>query len=164
MVQRDRYLKENMEYDPNTGKLWWRKPHGKRDLSKPIGGVDGRGYLQVSTPYGNLKLHRIAWFLHYGYWPSGFIDHVNRDKTDNRLVNLREATNRQNCLNSGSHKDNLYSSYKGVSYDKRHKKWVARFSGKFLGQFMSEKEAANCYDKYTRSLGCEFARSNESLI
>jgi hypothetical protein len=115
----------------------------------------------VLTPHGNLKLHRVAWFLYYGFWPSNHIDHINRNKIDNRLSNLREATNRQNSLNSSPHKDNLYSTFKGVSYDKRYKKWVSRFSGIHLGYFKSEKDAADCYNNYVKGLGCEFIRGNE---
>lgn len=162
MVQRTEYLKDNMRYDPLTGQIWWTKPLGKRKLDKPIGSVDGRGYLQVTTPHGNLKLHRVAWFLYYGVWPLGKqIDHINGIKTDNRLENLRLATNQQNSLNSRAHKDNFYSHYKGVSFDKRHNKWVARFSSKHLGYFKTEEEAAISYDKYLRSLNSVYTRGNE---
>lgn len=162
MVQRKDYVKDNMIYDPLTGNIWWSKSCGKRRLDRPIGSLDGRGYLQVMTPHGNLKLHRIAWFLYYEFWPLGkHIDHVNGVKTDNRILNLRLATNKQNLLNSKSHRDNLYSHYKGVSFDKRASKWIARFSNKYLGSFNTELEAAECYNKHVDGLGNAFTRGNE---
>jgi len=162
MDQKSKYIRDNMRYDPSTGRIWWTKPLGKRDLDEPIGSVDGKGYLQVNTPHGNLRLHRVAWFLHYGVWPlEKQIDHINGIKADNRIENLRLATNQQNLLNSKSHKDNVYSGYKGVSFHKRYNKWVSRFSGKHLGYFKSESEAAEAYDKHVRSLGNAYTRGNK---
>lgn len=161
MVSREEYLEDNLRYDPETGFLWWKTPLGKRDLTKPVGSVDGRGYLQVNTPYGNLKLHRVGWFLHYGSWAEGQLDHINGCKTDNRLCNLRLCNNQQNSLNGSAHKDSLYSKYKGVTYDKRSKKYMARFSNKFLGYFIEELDAAKAYNDYLESLNNEFTKKND---
>jgi hypothetical protein len=156
----ENYIKENMEYDRFSGTLRWKGKGGfNRDSSKPIGSLNGRGYLQVGTPYKNLRVHQICWYLFYGEWPTGIIDHINGDRTDNRPENLREATLSQNAGNSKPHKDGS-SKYKGVGWDKNSKGWAARCKHKWLGRFECEHEAGLAYNYAAEKAFGPFANFN----
>jgi len=93
-----------------------------------------------------LLAHRVAFFLHHGYYPQwpNSIDHINRDGCDNRLINLREVTARQQSANTGISKANT-SGVKGVSFLKDKGKWRASMNidGKKtnLGTFATLQEA-----------------------
>ena len=92
-----------------------------------------------------------------------FVDHIDRDKTNNSLSNLRWATNQQNCMNASKTK-NTSSLYKGVSWFKQAKKWQSqiKFNGKkiHLGLFNSEEDSARAYDLKAIELFGEFASIN----
>ena len=66
--------------------------------------------------------HRLAWLFHYGEWPENHIDHINGDRSDNRICNLREATVKQNGENRKLHKNNT-SGYRNVRWKKERNKW-----------------------------------------
>ena len=110
-------LKRDFSYCPRSG-LLFRK-------GKECGAPDTKGYLIVSVRRKSLKVHRVCWFLHYGVWPSGVIDHINRVTDDNRLCNIRDVSQKVNTRNSKIRADNK-SGYKGVSWDKARNSWVAR--------------------------------------
>lgn len=163
------FVRDNFIYDPATGEVWWSKPRGvNRDLSKPCGGVSARGYLHVGTTiegkHINLRLHQVAWFLFYCVWPERMIDHKDNDKTNNALDNLRLASDRQNSHNSKGHKDSM-SGYKGVSWDKRINRWVARLhtngKSKHIGSFIDALDAAEAYNKVAKEVFGEFAFLND---
>lgn len=67
-------------------------------------GYDARGYLIVNVNIAgrncHIRLHRLAWFLHHGEWPDGELDHINQDRKDNRIANLRISDRRQQGRNS----------------------------------------------------------------
>ncbi len=92
------------------------------------------------------------------------VDHIDGNGLNNRRSNLRLCTRYQNSCNSRPHRNNLYSKYKGVRWDKRYNKWYAgiRKSGKqfFLGSFDNEIDAAKAYDKKAKELFGEFAYLN----
>ena len=166
------YIRENLRYDPETGYLWWVKPHyglgRKRDLDKPIGyGNKHLDYIPL-TLYStsgqlNYRAHRVAWFLHYGSWPDELIDHINGVKTDNRVENLRAATCKENDRNRKAYKG-FSSKYKGVSWHKGSQKWRSYLKlnerQEHLGLYVSEEEAARVYDKAAREQFGEYACLN----
>ena len=84
-------LEEYLRYEPDTGLIFFNKPvkGRKRPLDQPIGTLSYQGYLQTNIKGVQHKVHRLAWFLHYGVWPVEQIDHINGDKSDNRIINLR---------------------------------------------------------------------------
>ena len=161
------YLRENLRYNPETGELWWTKPFFKRKLDKPVGTIHHEGYLgfSIRLPSGKrpyFSCHRVCWFLQHKEWPKLQIDHVNNNKADNRMCNLRVTTNQQNSLNKKSHK-NSSSKYKGVSWKKGSQKWRVRvhFNGlSFYELYSSEEEAARAYDKAAREYFGDYARLN----
>jgi len=81
-----------------------------------------------------------------GFWPFGEIDHINGNRSDNRLCNLREATHQQNCMNRSRALNNK-SGYVGVSWHSKGNKWQAHISvaGKsiYLGLFENVEDAHN---------------------
>ena len=81
-----------------------------------------RGYVLISIDGTRYPAHRLAWLYIYGQWPNGQIDHINRNPSDNRIVNLREATVAENGHNAGLRIDNT-SGFKGVH---RHRNLLAR--------------------------------------
>jgi hypothetical protein len=94
-----------------------------------------------------------------------YVDHVNGDKLDNRLDNLRKVTSQQNSMNMLTQVVKKHSKYKGVSYDKSRNKWVAYCVKDTkmhnLGRFTDEKEAALAYNEKAKELFGEFARLNK---
>lgn len=113
-----------LAYDPETGVLRWKV--SRRGTAK-AGGVagcldSGEGYLRVRVHGKRYQAHRLAWLLSTGSWPSQQLDHINGQKTDNRIANLRECSNAQNMQNQGKSSRNS-SGVQGVSWDKRDKKW-----------------------------------------
>lgn len=83
------------------------------------------GYKQGTILKKKYLAHRVAWALHYGFWPSGEIDHINGNKVDNRIDNLRDVNHRENGLNQKL-KSNNKSGVNGVLWDKSIGKWSAR--------------------------------------
>jgi len=133
-------------YNKNTGKLYWKSAHSwknrhiinSRNANKEAGVVSNNGYLIVGLKQKWYKVHRIIWLYIYGYFPENCIDHINRNKTDNRIENLREVSNQCNVRNSKIAKNNK-STIKGVSWHKETSKWVVkiRLNGKnyYLGVY-----------------------------
>lgn len=143
-------LKELIIYDPLTG-LFYRK----NNPTVPIGSLHTKGYWKVSVKNKLYYAHRLAWFYVYGYFPKNQIDHINLNKLDNRIANLRECTNAENSQNKRALK-NSTSKYVGVSWDKFSKKWKSEIclNGKrmTLGRYATELEAFDAYCKAKRKL------------
>jgi hypothetical protein len=138
------YVSECLRYDPDTGKLYWLernqshfkdvralKVHRTSKAGKVAGCFDkSTGYLVIGINYKILYAHRLAWLLTHGTWPSGMIDHINGDKTDNRLENLRSVSQFENAKNARLSRNNK-SGTPGVSLDKRSGKWRARIMSNY---------------------------------
>jgi hypothetical protein len=112
------------------------------------------------APQVKFYSHRMIYFLYHGVLPDA-IDHIDRDKTNNRVLNLRAATKSGNAANCRSVK-NSSSIYLGVHWSAG--KWVAMISvdhkNKYLGRFTYEKEAARAYNKAAAEHHGEFANLN----
>lgn len=93
-------------------------------------------------------------------FPSGKVDHKNRDGLDCRRENLRLADSTQNNANQGRHRSIMSSQFKGVYWDKSRQKWRACIDSKHLGRFSSEVEAALAYDRAALRQWGEFACTN----
>lgn len=143
-------LKEVLHYDARTGVFVWRQPAGRWGRI-PAGTVAGN----ISHPGiciridGKLYLaHRLVWLYVFGRWPDDQIDHRDLDRTNNALLNLREANNSQNQGNQPLDKTNK-SGYKGVSWSKSCNKWLANISidnkSKYLGLFDTPEDAHAAY-------------------
>lgn len=97
------------------------------------------GYLAGSIAGFPRLAHRVAWLVTHGYWPHE-IDHINGDRADNRLVNLREVTRKVNSENHAIPRNNT-SGAPGVFYHKASGRWYARIAKKYLGMFTTFEEA-----------------------
>lgn len=123
------------------GLLFWAVNKGKIKKGSIAGTLNKYGYLQVQINKKIYKVHRIIYIMHYGKIPKDLvIDHINRDKLDNKIENLRAITQAENTFNSNA---------KGYSWDKEKKKWCARIRVNnkqiFLGRFDNEDDARLAY-------------------
>lgn len=119
-------LREVLHYDPETGVFTWKVSTCRRMRAGQVAGcLDNTGYLKVSVDSCRHLLHRLAWLYVTGQWPDSSIDHINRERSDNRFVNLREASGSENQQNSKVSIRNT-SGHKGVSY--LGGKWKAQIS------------------------------------
>jgi hypothetical protein len=104
--------------------------------------------------------HRLAWLYVHGKYPTDAIDHVNRERDDNRISNLRECQNWQNSANRSMRADNS-SGIRGVHFSKKKKKWVAMIgdkgSRKYLGIYESKESAHQAYKAASETLYGEFS-------
>ena len=140
------YLKECLHYDPNTGIFTWKvRPvshfedgvrHTVMDICSRwnikhvntiAGSKDSKGYIVITINNKPYKAHRLSWLYTYGYFPENKIDHFDRDKSNNRIINLREVGDVCSVQNTGISKNNT-SGVKGVSWCKECQKWQARIS------------------------------------
>jgi len=118
-------VKRLFNYDPITGILIWKVSLSNRvSVGDVIKGKDSDGYVVVRINKRTYQAQRIIWLWYYGYMPEGLIDHKDRIKHHNWIDNLREASKSCNARNIGNHKNNT-SGVKGVSYNKKDKRWVA---------------------------------------
>lgn len=160
-------LLELFDYDPLKGVVKWKIAKSKRvRVGEVVGSKSTGGHLQVKINGYIYQLHVIIWVMVYGYWPKNIIDHKNNIRHDNRLTNLREATQQFNCQNKVKKSDNT-SGYKGVG--KKGNKFVARIwdaskeCNIHLGSFNDPKEAAEMYDAAAIHLFGDFALTNKML-
>jgi hypothetical protein len=138
-------LRSLFRYEPDTGNIYWVAAGKGRIKKKPAGTRLHSGYIGILVDGQRIMAHRIAWALRFGFFPTDQIDHVNGDKADNRLTNLREATNSQNGKNQKRKVSNR-SGIAGVSFDAANNKWRAciKVDGRQinLGRFRSIDDAA----------------------
>lgn len=87
----------------------------------------GAGYLHGSLFNKKLLAHRAVWCLATGRWPTATIDHINGNRQDNRICNLRDVAHQQNCRNQPLSKVNT-SGFTGVSFDAARNKWTAQIT------------------------------------
>jgi hypothetical protein len=146
---------ERFSYDPLTG-LIWSKIH-----NRPVGYEDPSGYVCVSFS-GNkhYRAHRLAWLLTHGRWPEHLIDHINGVRNDNRITNLREATQQQNLQSRPMHKRNKLG-VKGVIVENGRFRAQLWHNGKFVlnTRYKTIEEAIAAYQAVSRALFGEWHRA-----
>jgi len=164
------WLKDNLRYDSETGNLLWTTPtsRGRRKRAL-VGATTGSGYMgflgcidRKQVFYSN---HRVVWFLNYGSVPE-MLDHIDGDRLNNKVENLRPTTNSLNQRNRLSYG---VCKFKGVSIE--HGKYRCRVSkgGKLIhvGVFDTAEEAAREYDKFVEEeltpLERQFTKTNEEM-
>lgn len=152
-------LKRELSYNPDTGLF-------TRLIAKPslrVGDVAGykevKGYIALRINLKTYKAHRLAWLYMTGSMPINQIDHINGVRYDNRFCNLREATQEENLKNTKLRYDNK-SSAKGIHFNKKSGKWVARgqINNKrhYLGNFAEFEQAKAAYDTFATNTHGDF--------
>ena len=120
------YLRERYTYDAETGAI---RHKGRDRAVKGVVHVCGyrRINIRVGKNYTRILMHRAAWALYYGRWPSE-IDHLNGIKTDNRIENLREVSHGENDQNRvWKWKPNATTGLPGVFYNKSRNDYIAKY-------------------------------------
>jgi hypothetical protein len=139
-------LKEILEYQPDTGLFYWKTSGKGIKKNRKAGHLSKDGYVDIRIKNSLYPAHRVAWMMVTGSWPNNFVDHINRIRSDNRFVNLREATKAENAQNTDLPSNNT-SGYKGVVWHKPNRNWCAQiFINKkhiHLGSFKNLQDAIN---------------------
>lgn len=135
-------------FEDKDGQLVWKtKPNNLKHLIGKIAGcLHKSGYRTVKIGQTSYPAHRLMWIYHNGSIDESLqVDHINGNKDDNRIENLRLVTAQQNCYN----RSRLNS--KGYSWNKKDKRWQASIwlngSLKYLGSFVDEQQAREVYLK-----------------
>ncbi|WP_439559837.1 HNH endonuclease [Roseinatronobacter sp.] len=156
-------LRHLLDYDLKTGVFTWRVQRGSRVKPGDIAGTPNeKGYIVIRIDGKQYRAHRLAFLHKDGEWPEGKqVDHRNGTHGDNRWDNLRVATPSQNQWNRGQQRNNT-SGYRGVSFDKTRRKWVAyiRVNGRSrrLGRFPTARKASAAYEAEAQRIRGEYYR------
>jgi hypothetical protein len=142
-------------YDGEEGVLRYRETRGPKAMKGRAAGGRELGYIRIVVAGKAYMAHRLIWLWIYGEWPTHQLDHIDRDRSNNRIENLREATpaqNRANCPTPCTNK----SGYIGVSWKAGHKKWVAQCrvgnTKRHLGYFNTAEAASEAYQAFASQL------------
>lgn len=146
-------LNSLLEYDPETGFFVWQSRNGTtapaaswdaRLAGKKAGWVNAQGYVYINIHNRSHRAHRVAWAMYHGSWPDGQIDHINGNRSDNRIANLRIVNNAENSKNQCKRVNNT-SGTTGVTWSKQRGKWQAQIvrHGKIknLGHYANKDDA-----------------------
>lgn len=144
------YLRQRLRYEPETGKLFWRESAAfPKQCNTRLSGVEAGamakdGYLRVGINKKNYLAHRAIWAIYHNNWPDSDIDHIDGDKSNNRICNLRIVSKTENSRNSSLRIDNN-SGVTGVYWDRLRNKWKAQISVNrrhlYLGAFTDLESA-----------------------
>ena len=155
-------LHELVDYNPDTGVFVSKTSRGRVKAGSILGCDNGDGYLRFSLDGKDYFAHRLAFLFMYGYLPD-VVDHANGVRCDNRASNIRPANNSLNARNSSKKRYSL-SRFKGASFNRKIKKWVAyiRAGGNliYLGKYNTDVEAAFAYDMASIDLHGAFGKRN----
>lgn len=144
-------ITELFNYDKTTGIVTRKTNRGQCKAGSIVGTKHISGYLAARVDGNIYLLHRLIWCIVHGSWPECYIDHIDGDRRNNVISNLREATHTENTQNAKIRDDNT-SGIKGVHYSIRLNKWVARVQTEnkrvHLGAFNTLEDARDCIEKF----------------
>ena len=159
------FAREMFDYDPETGIVTRKISRFSSLVGTPIGRMDRTGYIRHGFRWWgqryNVSIHRLGWLIHHGEWPKDQLDLINGIRHDNRLVNLREATQAQNNANTRMYKNNK-SGYKNIKWEPERKRYgvFIRYDNKLLrlGRFKTLEEAISVRNAKYEEIYGEFTR------
>lgn len=156
-------LRELLHYDPETGIFRWREKSGLKVRVGDVAGFNAGKYRQIGIDGQQFYVHRLVWLYAYGEWPKHVIDHINGDRNDNRLFNLRDVPTFLNAQNQKPGRRKSASGLMGVKINRTATgtpSWIASLcvNGKsvHIGCYPTPEEAHQAYLAAKRKLheGC----------
>ena len=141
----DELLKEFLTYNSEDGLIRWKVKYGKMSVNSVAGYTSKEGYVRIGFKGKKYLAHRLAWFLCYGSWPIDLIDHIDGNKSNNTISNLRAATKSLNGFNRikqhgvGRYKNNIWRAYLNHSNKQYH-----------IGYFNSEEKALEAHREFKK--------------
>ncbi|KAB0988745.1 HNH endonuclease [Cronobacter sakazakii] len=156
-------LKDSFHFRNDIGRFIWKVAKGWVKPGRIAGTLnEANGYRYIKLNGVHYLEHRMVWLFTHGRLPKGEIDHINGDKQDNRIENLRECTRSQNEINKGLSSTNT-SGCKGVSWHAQSKKWRARIKVNkkeiHLGTFECKADAEMAYRSFLERTHGDFLAS-----
>jgi hypothetical protein len=150
-------LREYLEYNDTTGIFTYKITRSNKLAGSTAGSTDTNGYIMISINNCKFLAHRLAWLYIYGQWPDSDLDHIDGNRTNNSINNLRKATRSQNNYNKTSNRNK--NNYRGVC-----KTSSGKFSASikvigrdvYIGNFMTAEEASLAYEDKAREIQKEF--------
>ena len=139
-------LKEFLDYNPDTGIFTWIKGRQSIKVGQVAGKANGNGYLRIRFKGIKYFAHRLAYYMYHGIDPlEKLVDHIDGDKSNNKINNLRLASKSQNAMNRINLASDNTSGVTGVYWYKKFKKWIATIQVnkvyKYLGSFTNKEDA-----------------------
>lgn len=158
-------LRELLHYDKESGEFVRIKRskdvgRGGGSVGKVAGGIDDQGYVRIMVDSVRHKAHRLAVLYMTGSMPADEVDHINGNRSDNRWVNLREATKAENMQNVRRAHANNSTGVLGVSFENDRRKWKAHICvngrKRTIGRFTTQEAAHAAYLQAKRVMhaGC----------
>lgn len=150
------YLISVLEYNPETGVFKWKVTTSPKAVAGSLAGYINNGYLKIGINGKQYPAHRLAWFYYYKEWPKNQIDHIDRNRQNNAITNLRDVSGSVNAHNQTIDSTNT-SGAKGVYYSHQKQRWVAYIivnrKNIYLGHFMDFKFAVKARRKAEKQYG-----------
>lgn len=154
-------LREVLRYSPSTGEFHWRIMCSARRPAGMLAGdkKKGSGYILIGVDGCRYRAHRLAWLYMTGEWPKQQVDHKDRNRSNNKWENLREASQQQNSANM---RRPSRSGLKGV-FSRTPTRWIASIAVDrrtiYLGTFTTAEQASAAYTAAAKKYFGEFARA-----
>ena len=152
------YVREILDYDPETGVLTWKKlPRrpGKAKIGHAAGWQRPDRRIAIGIPgRGDYRAHRLIWLMMTGEWPPEEIDHIDLDPSNNRWANLRLATSSQNQAHRGLQSNNK-SGHPGVFFHAKTGRWWAYIKHK------GHREHIGVFDTAEKAYAARLARERQ---
>ena len=150
-------LKKYLNYDKISGHFSWAIDYANYSKNDIAGSLSSSGYVSIMLFGKNYRANRLAWYYYYGVWPTLEIDHINLNKADNSIDNLREATrsqNKQNTKNFFSNKE----GFRGVYASGKKFKTSIKINGIaiYLGTYTTKEKASLVYENKAKEVHGEF--------
>lgn len=142
------HLCDMLNYDPASGVLTWRNKIGRKVRAGTVAGhKDRSGYVRLCFDGKRYQAHRLAWLLFHGSWPNAEIDHIDGDRSNNRIVNLRSVSNMMNTQNQRHAHTNNKLGILGVRKHREKFQSAIRLGGRLfhLGSFANPEAAHEAY-------------------
>lgn len=152
-------LKEIMHYDPETGLATSLVNRRTCKIGNILGTLDNRGYIKIKIFNIDYRMARLIWFYMTSKWPEGQVDHKDTDKTNNKWLNLREATSSENCTNRNV-RCTSRTGVKGVGINAYGKYYTGiKIKGvyRYIGTYETLNEATEAYANAAKENHGEFA-------